>query len=109
MKTAFLKKRLDRELESAACEELKDYLLVNSFPGFWTVRALPGDVRSPGSVEEYAQTLAIRENVHMVLVRDGREFVHFHQDGRRSRTLASSHKDRKERIDLEKGVIASRD
>ena len=89
MKTAFIKKRLDREFESSARRELEDYLLVQSFPGFWTVRALPRDIRSPGLIEEYAMARAIREGVHVVLVRSGREFVHFYRDGRKSRMPAS--------------------
>lgn len=91
MKTDFLKRCLDREFESAARKELEDYLLVQSFPGFWTVRAMSRDIGSPGLKEEYAHNLAIRERVHVVLVRSGREFVHFYKDGRMSRTRTFSY------------------
>jgi hypothetical protein len=90
MNTDFLKRRLDKEFEAAARKRPDDYLLVQSFPGFWTVQALPGDIRSPGLKEKYAQNLAIREHVHVVLVRSGREFVQFHKDGRISRTRTFS-------------------
>jgi len=89
MKTEFLRKRLNREFESTVREDPEDYLLVHSFPGFWTVRALPPGIGSPELVEEYTQSRAIKEGVHLVLVRSGREFVHFHKDGSISRTLAS--------------------
>ena len=74
MKTAFLNKR-------------QDYLLVQSFPGFWTIQALPLDLKSTDLIEEYAQRQAQEEGIHVILVRSGREYVHFNHDGRKSRTF----------------------
>ena len=90
MVSSFLQKRLDMELESATSEEPSDYLLVASFTGFWTVRALPVEVKSPELVEEYAKSLVLEEEISVILVRSGREFVHFHHDGSRVRILMRS-------------------
>lgn len=87
MKSDFLKKRLAREFESISHAEMEDYLLVHSFPGFWTVQALPQSIESPELVEEYAQSRAKEGGTHVVLVRNGREFVHFYSDGRKTRTV----------------------
>jgi hypothetical protein len=87
LKNAFLEKRLDRELESALHEKLTEYLLVGAFPGFWSLRALPSHPDSGETAEEYARALVLREGVPVILVRSGREFVHFLVDGRKSRTV----------------------
>ena len=82
MRRQFLDRFLDREMERLAGSAAGPHLSIRRYPHFWALHPLPEELVEPEAMEQYARSVAVKENRKVCLNIPGRGVVQFDRRGK---------------------------